>query len=45
LINSAVIAGKVATPIMITKVVLAVANACQLSVEAGAPGGAWPESP
>jgi hypothetical protein len=30
-------------PIMITKVVLAVANACQLSLEAGSPGGAWPE--
>ena len=28
---------------MITKVVLAVANACQLSLEAGSPGGAWPE--
>ena len=31
LINSAVMACRVATPIMITKVVLAVARACQLS--------------
>ena len=43
LINSAVMAGSVATPIMITKVVLAVAKACQLRVEPGSPGGAWPE--
>ena len=43
LINSAVMAGSVATPIMITKVVLAVASACQLRVEPGSPGGAWPE--
>jgi hypothetical protein len=43
LINSAVMAGSVATPIMITKVVLAVASACQLRVEPASPGEAWPE--
>ena len=36
-------AGNVATPIMIAKVVLAVASACQLRVEPGSPGRAWPE--
>jgi hypothetical protein len=40
LINSAVLAGSVATPIMITKVVLAVARLANLRVEPGSPGGA-----
>ena len=35
LINSAVMTGSVATPIMITSVVLAVASACQLGIEVG----------
>jgi hypothetical protein len=40
LINSAVMAGNLATPIMIPKVVMVVARACQLRVDAESPGGA-----